>query len=111
MMFLGPFVIYVLAALAEIGGCFAVWAVLRLGSSPLWLGPGLVSLAAFAYLLTLIDSAAAGRAYAAYGGVYIVASLFWMWAIEGLKPDRYDAAGAVVALLGAAIILLAPRGA
>ncbi len=65
----------------------------------------------FAYLLTLADAPFAGRAYAAYGGVYIVASLVWLWLIEGARPDRWDAIGAAVCLAGAAIILFGPRGA
>jgi small multidrug resistance family-3 protein len=100
---------YVGAALAEIAGCFAFWAWLRLDRSALWLLPGMLSLAVFAWLLTLVESDAAGRAYAAYGGVYIVASLAWLWAVEGLRPDRWDAAGAALCLLGAATILLGPR--
>jgi small multidrug resistance family-3 protein len=100
---------YVGAALAEIAGCFSFWAWLRLGRSPWWLVPGMASLALFAWLLTLVDSNAAGRAYAAYGGVYIVASLGWLWAIEGLRPDRWDAIGATVCLVGAGIILIGPR--
>jgi small multidrug resistance family-3 protein len=103
--------VYILAAIAEIGGCFAVWAWLRLDKSPLWLAPGIVSLLLFAWLLTLVDSLAAGRAYAAYGGVYIAASLAWLWAVEGLRPDRWDLGGAAVCLAGAAIILLGPRSA
>ena len=102
--------VYVLAAVAEIGGCFAFWAWLRLGQSALWLLPGCVSLVLFAYFLTLVESSAAGRAYAAYGGVYIVASLAWLWAVEGLRPDRWDIAGAALSLAGAAVILLGPRG-
>lgn len=100
---------YGLAALAEIGGCFAFWAWLRLGKSALWALPGIVALVAFAYLLTRIDAAFAGRAYAAYGGVYIAASLGWLWAVEGARPDRWDLIGAVVCLAGAAIILFGPR--
>jgi small multidrug resistance family-3 protein len=100
---------YVAAAIAEIAGCFAYWAWLRQDASPAWLLPGTASLLAFAYLLTLADSAAAGRAYAAYGGVYICASLLWLWAIEGLRPDRWDSLGAALCLLGAAIILYGPR--
>lgn len=100
---------YIGAALAEIAGCFAFWAWLRLDKSALWLLPGLASLAVFAYLLTLVESAAAGRAYAAYGGVYIAASLLWLWAVEGMQPDRWDLAGAALCLTGAAIILAAPR--
>jgi small multidrug resistance family-3 protein len=101
---------YLAAAIAEIGGCFAFWAWLRLGKSPLWLIPGTASLIAFAYLLTLVDSSAAGRAFAAYGGVYIAASIVWLWLIEGARPDRWDLIGTSVCLLGAAIILLGPRG-
>lgn len=102
---------YVGAALAEIAGCFSFWAWLRLGKSPWWLVPGMGSLALFAWLLTLVDSNAAGRAYAAYGGVYIVASLGWLWAVEGFRPDRWDALGAMVCLVGAGIILVGPRAA
>ncbi|MCX5577428.1 YnfA family protein [Kaistia terrae] len=102
--------IYVAAALAEIAGCFAFWAWLKLDRSVWWLVPGVLALALFAYLLTLVDSAAAGRAYAAYGGIYIAMSILWLWIIEGARPDRWDLTGAAVCLAGAAIILLAPRG-
>ena len=101
--------IYALAALAEIAGCFAFWSWLRLGKSMLWLAPGLVSLAAFAWLLTLIPADHAGRAYAAYGGIYIASSLAWLWAAEGVRPDRWDAVGTAICLVGAGIILWAPR--
>lgn len=101
--------VYVGAALAEIAGCFAFWAWLRLGRSVLWLVPGMISLALFAWLLTLVDSDAAGRSYAAYGGVYITAALVWLWAIEGVRPDRWDLIGAVICLAGAAVILFGPR--
>ena len=100
---------YVAAAIAEIAGCFAFWAWVRLGKSVWWLIPGMASLALFAYLLTLVESSAAGRAYAAYGGIYIAASLFWLWAVEGLRPAQWDVMGAVVCLAGAAIILFGPR--
>jgi small multidrug resistance family-3 protein len=102
--------VYALAALAELAGCFAFWAWLRLGRSAWWLAPGVASLLLFAWLLTLVDTQHAGRAYAAYGGVYIAASLFWLWAVEGARPDQWDLAGAAVCLGGAAIILFAPRG-
>ncbi|MDP8918404.1 MAG: YnfA family protein [Pseudomonadota bacterium] len=102
--------IYAGAALAEIAGCFSFWAWLRLGRSPWWLVPGMASLALFAYLLTLVPSDAAGRAYAAYGGVYIVASILWLWIAEGARPDRWDVAGGAVCLAGAALILFGPRG-
>ena len=99
--------LYALAALGEIAGCFAFWAWLRLGRSAAWTLPGMLSLAAFAFLLTRIDVTLAGRAFAAYGGVYIAASLLWLWAVEGQRPDLWDGIGAALALLGAAIILLA----
>lgn len=102
-------IVYILAAIAEIAGCFSFWAWLRLDKSPVWIAPGMVSLAAFAWLLTRVDSDAAGRAYAAYGAVYICASLGWLWAVEGTHPDRWDAIGALVCLVGAGIILFAPR--
>jgi len=102
--------LYIAAALAEIAGCFAFWAWLRLGRSAWWLLPGTLSLVLFAALLTLVPTAAAGRAYAAYGGIYILLSLAWLWLAEGVRPDRFDVAGAVVCLGGAAIILFAPRG-
>lgn len=102
--------VYALAAAAEIGGCFAFWAWLRLGKSALWLLPGLVSLAVFAWALTRVEADFAGRAYAAYGGIYIAASLVWMWAVEGARPDRWDMVGATVSVLGTLIILLGPRG-
>ncbi|WP_225207618.1 YnfA family protein [Novosphingobium huizhouense] len=102
-------IVYILAAIAEIAGCFSFWAWLRLEKSPVWIAPGMVSLAAFAWLLTRVDSEAAGRAYAAYGAVYICASLSWLWAVEGTRPDRWDTLGAAVCLVGAGIILLGPR--
>lgn len=80
-----------------------------MGKSGLWILPGMLSLGLFAYLLTLVESDAAGRAYAAYGGVYICASLLWLWTIEGIRPDRWDTLGAIICLGGAAIILLGPR--
>ena len=101
--------IYCAAALAEIAGCFSFWAWLRLEKSALWIVPGMASLAAFAWLLTLIDSNAAGRAYAAYGGIYIGASLLWLWFAEGVAPDRWDLAGAAIAVAGAIVILAGPR--
>lgn len=107
---MGPIPTYILAAIAEIGGCFAFWAWLRLDKSPLWLAPGMASLALFAWVLTRIEADFAGRAYAAYGGLYIAASLAWMWAVEGSRPDRWDAIGAALCLSGAAVILFGPRG-
>lgn len=104
-------IVYVAAALAEIGGCFAFWAWMRGAASMPWLAPGVVSLVAFAWLLTLAPVDAAGRAFAAYGGVYIVASLGWLWLVEGVVPDRYDVAGVACCLVGAGIILGRPGAA
>jgi small multidrug resistance family-3 protein len=103
------FAAFVGAALAEIAGCFAFWAWLRLDKPIWWLLPGVAALILFAYLLTLVDIAAAGRTYAAYGGVYIVASLGWLWVVEGIRPDRWDSIGAALCLLGAAVIVGAHR--
>ena len=100
---------YLGAALAEIAGCFAFWAWLRLGKSSLWLIPGIASLCLFAYLLTLVDADNAGRSYAAYGGVYIASAVVWLWVAEGVRPDRWDLIGAAVCLVGAAIIFFGPR--
>ena len=77
--------------------------------SALWLIPGIALLALFAFLLTRVDAVFAGRAYAAYGGVYIASSLVWLWMFEGVRPDRWDLIGATVCVLGAGLILLGPR--
>ena len=103
--------VYVGAALAEIAGCFAFWAWQRLGRSALWLVPGITLLCLFAWLLTRVEAGQAGRAYAAYGGVYIAAALVWLWAAEGVWPDRWDLLGSMVCLAGAGIILWGPRAA
>jgi small multidrug resistance family-3 protein len=103
------FILYSAAAIAEIGGCFAFWAWLRLGRSVYWVVPGMVSLTVFALLLTRIESLFAGRTFAAYGGVYIAASVLWLWVVEGQRPDRWDVVGSVICLIGAGIILLGPR--
>jgi small multidrug resistance family-3 protein len=100
---------YAGAAIAEIAGCFAFWAWLRLGRSPAWALAGMLSLALFAWLLTRVPSPFAGRAFAAYGGVYIAFSLAWLWAVEGMRPDRWDLAGAALCLAGAGLILYGPR--
>lgn len=100
---------YALAAVAEIAGCFAFWAWLKLDRSPLWVIPGMGALALFAFLLTRVDSDLAGRAYAAYGGIYIVAAITWLWLVEHRAPDRWDVTGALICLAGAGVILLGPR--
>lgn len=105
------FLFYAAAALAEIAGCFSFWAWLRLGKSVWWLFPGIASLMLFAWALTFVESDAAGRAYASYGGVYIAASLLWLWSVEGARPDRWDVTGALICLIGAGVILFGPRAA
>lgn len=100
---------FILAAFAEIAGCFAFWAWLRLDRSVWWTLPGTTSLILFALALTRVDAAFAGRAYAAYGGIYIAASLFWLWAVEGSRPDRFDLLGAALCLGGAGVILFGRR--
>lgn len=101
--------VFPLAALAEIAGCFAAWAVLRQGASAWWMFAAAACLALFAWLLTLAPTGHAGRAFAAYGGVYIAASLLWLVAVEGARPTAADVAGSAVALAGAAIILWGGR--
>lgn len=80
-----------------------------MAKSPLWLVPGCASLVAFAWLLTRVDAADAGRTYAAYGGIYITSALLWLWFAEGVRPDRWDIGGAALCLLGAAVILYGPH--
>lgn len=101
--------VYAAAAACEIAGCFAFWAWLRMGRSAWWTAPGIAALLLFAWLLTLVDTDHAGRAYAAYGGIYILAALSWLWLAEGVVPDRWDIAGAGLSLAGAGVILLAPH--
>lgn len=107
---IATWLVYAGAALAEIAGCFSFWAWRRNGASSWVLLPGVLALIAFAWLLTRADSAFAGRAYAAYGAVYIVASLGWLWAVEGMRPDRWDVIGALLCLLGGAVILFGRHG-
>ena len=93
------------AATLEIAGCFAFWIWLRRDGSAVVALAGVVSLIAFAAMLTRIDAAFAGRAYAAYGGVYIAASLVWLWGVEGQRPTGPDVVGAALAVAGAVIIV------
>jgi len=104
------FLVYAVAAAAEIFGCFAFWMHFRLERGALWLLPGTLSLWLFAWALTRSPPDEAGRAYAVYGGVYIAGSLLWLWAVEGQRPDRWDLAGGLICLAGAGVILWGPRG-
>ena len=98
------FGIFLAAVVCEIAGGFAIWARLK-NDRPMWLAvPGAVALVAFAWILTRVDLAYAGRPYAAYGGIYIVVSLLWLGLVEGQRPSVTDIAGSLVCLLGAGII-------
>jgi small multidrug resistance family-3 protein len=101
---LKTFLLYVVTAVAEIAGCYLPYLWLKKAGSPWLLLPAALSLCLFAWLLTL-HPAAAGRVYAAYGGVYIAVALLWLWRIDGVPLTRWDATGAVVSLLGMAIIV------
>lgn len=104
------FALYLLTALAEIVGCYLPWLWLRQGASAWLLLPAAASLGLFAWLLTLHPDAS-GRVYAAYGGVYVVVALLWLWWVDGVRPTHWDVVGGLVCLAGMAIIAWAPRGA
>lgn len=101
---------FVASAMLEIAGCFAFWTWLRQGRSPAIALLGIISLIGFATVLTRVDVAFAGRAYAAYGGIYIASSLAWLWAVEGQRPTGPDAIGALLAIAGAIVIVGAASG-
>jgi small multidrug resistance family-3 protein len=109
MATLQPLALFLLAALLEIGGCYAFWACLRLGRSPWFLLPGVLALILFAGTLARVEIAFAGRAYAAYGGIYIGSALLWLFLVERAVPDRWDIAGGLLCIAGALLILLGPR--
>jgi small multidrug resistance family-3 protein len=106
---LSMWALFALAAALEIAGCFGVWLWLRAGRSPVFAAAGVVSLMAFAWVLTRVPSNAAGRTFAAYGGVYIAASLIWLAAVEHIRPTHTDFLGAALSLLGTGVILLGAR--
>ena len=109
MTYMWTSMIFAAAAATEIGGSYAFWAWLKLEKSALLIVPGLISLGIFATLLSLIDSAFAGRTFAAYGGVYIVASLVWLVVVEAKFPDRWDLLGGFICIVGASVIMFGPR--
>lgn len=110
-MMIHNLVAFLVAAILEILGCFTFWLWLRRGASPAIAALGILSLIGFAVALTRVDAAFAGRAYAAYGGVYIAASLTWLWLVEGQQPTGSDMLGAGIAIIGALVIIgLAARG-
>jgi len=102
--------LFLMTAIAEIVGCYLPYLWLKQDKSVLLLIPAVISLSLFAWLLTLHPTAA-GRVYAAYGGVYIFTAVLWLWAVDGVKPTAWDITGATVAMLGMAIIMFAPKSA
>jgi len=102
--------LFLVTAVAEIVGCYLPYLWLTQGKSPWLLVPAAISLAAFAWLLSLHPTAA-GRIYAAYGGVYIFVAIVWLWLVDGIKPSVWDIVGSSVALVGMSIIMFAPRDA
>ena len=108
MIILKTFALYAITAVAEILGCYLPYLWLKRGGSPWLLIPALASLALFAWLLTLHPTAA-GRVYAAYGGVYIGVAILWLWLVDGVRPTSWDLIGAAIAVTGMAVIILGPR--
>lgn len=102
--------LFFVTAVAEILGCYLPYLWLKKNGSPWLLLPALASLVLFAWLLTLHPTAA-GRVYAAYGGVYVGVAILWLWAVDGIRPTSWDLVGAAIALVGMTIIMLGPRAA
>jgi small multidrug resistance family-3 protein len=103
-------VAFAAAAVLELAGCWAIWGWARDSRPAVWLAIGVALLAGFGWMLTRVPVDFAGRAFAAYGGVYLAAALCWMWLVDGRPPDRWDLAGGALALGGAGVILFGPRG-
>jgi small multidrug resistance family-3 protein len=108
MLIAKTFALFVLTAIAEIVGCYLPYVWLKRGGSVWLLVPAAASLALFAWLLTLHPTAA-GRVYAAYGGVYVAVAVLWLWIVDGIRPTSWDLIGAAITLAGMAVIMLAPR--
>ncbi|WUI03274.1 YnfA family protein [Spirillospora sp. NBC_00431] len=102
--------LFVLAALAEIGGAWLVWQGWREGRGPLWIAAGVLALGAYGFAATFQPSPDFGRILAAYGGVFVAGSLVWGVVVDGFRPDRWDVAGALICLAGVVVIMYAPRG-
>ena len=101
--------LFVLAALAEIGGAWLIWQGVREHRGWVWAGAGVVALGLYGFVATMQPDASFGRILAAYGGVFVAGSLLWGMAVDGFRPDRWDVAGAAVCLAGVALIMYAPR--
>jgi small multidrug resistance family-3 protein len=102
-------VLFIAAAVAEIGGAWLVWQGVREHRGLVWVGAGIVSLSAYGFVATLQPDAHFGRILAAYGGVFVAGSLVWGMAFDGFRPDRYDVIGSLVCLAGVAVIMYSPR--
>ncbi|HLU27883.1 MAG TPA: YnfA family protein [Glycomyces sp.] len=102
--------LFVLAALAEIGGAWLVWQGVREHRGVLWIAAGVMALGAYGFVATLQPDANFGRVLAAYGGIFVAGSLAWGMVVDGFRPDRWDLIGAAVCLLGVAVIMYVPRG-
>ncbi len=109
MSVLRSLLLFVLAALAEIGGAWMVWQGIRENRGVVWVGLGIVALGAYGFVATLQDEPNFGQILAAYGGIFVVGSLTWGMVIDGFRPDRYDIAGAIVCLVGVGVIMYSPR--
>ena len=104
-------VLFVAAAIAEIGGAWLVWQGVREHRGWVWIGGGVIALGLYGFVATLQPDANFGRVLAAYGGVFVAGSLVWGMVADGFTPDRWDVTGALVCLVGVALIMYAPRGA
>ncbi len=102
-------VLFVLAAVAEIGGAWLVWQGVREHRGWIWIGAGVIALGAYGFVATLQPDAHFGRILAAYGGVFVAGSLLWGVALDGFRPDRWDVIGALICLVGVVVIMYAPR--
>lgn len=102
-------VLFALAALAEIGGAWLIWQGVREDRGWIWIGAGVIALGLYGFVATLQPDADFGRILAAYGGVFVAGSLTWGMVVDGFRPDRYDVAGALICLVGVAVIMYSPR--
>ena len=101
--------LFVVAAIAEIGGAWLIWQGAREHRGLVWIGAGIAALAAYGFVATLQDDGNFGRILAAYGGIFVAGSLAWGIVADGFRPDRYDLIGAAVCLVGVGVIMFAPR--
>lgn len=110
MLVLRSIALFLVAALAEIGGAWLVWQGVREHRGLVWIGAGVIALGLYGFVATLQPDPHFGRILAAYGGVFVAGSLAWGMVVDGYRPDRFDVLGAVLCLVGVAVIMYAPRG-